>query len=829
MGKANWLVDLWQDLHYALRTLSKNPGFTAVAVLTLALGIGANTAIFSVVDAVLLKPLPFREPGQIVALWETETAPGSYPLTGEDYTDWRTQNTTFAAMSLFSWPSSYSVSGEEGAESVTLVRTQANFFELLGVHAQIGRTFAQGEDQGGASHVLLLSNAFWKKRFAGQLDALGKTLQLNSEPYTIVGVMPAWFTLPGTADVWVPLDMRKEKIGSRGSHQWRAIGRLKPGVSLAQGRADLHVIAQRLEKQFPDNNRNVDAIVTPMREDLVGSFQSQLLILFGSVGLVLVIACANVANLMLARATHRRREIAIRSALGAARSRLIRQLLTEGVLLSLIGGAFGLAIAYTMVALLRSQLPNTVPQPNPISVGIAPLFFTFATCLLVGILFGLAPALQSAEVRSSDTLKSRGSAMAGATRRSHWLRDTLVTAEIALSLALLIGAGLLLRTFANLRATDVGVRGEHVLTAYVRLPENKYETFDQIRGFYGELLEKLHSAPGLQAAAITTKLPLRGGTNGYITIPGQQSQSLTGPLVEFSSVSQDYFRTMSIPLLIGREFQPQDSEPVARLLHEVLPLKTVAEAKAVAAKYVLPAVINQAMAHAFWPKENAIGKVFENFTKFQIVGVVGDVKQQTLRGPAMPEIYYPLDWDLNDAGRPFAIVAKGAGSPEALTGTLRAAVQGLDASLALMKVESMPQIMAESMVDTKYEASLLGLMAGLALILAAVGTYGVMSYVVGQRTNEIGIRMALGAGRSRILLMILSQAGTRVAIGIVIGLAGAVGGTQLMKGLLVGVPPVDPATYSGVAALLALVALAACWLPVRRAMRVDPMVALRDE
>jgi putative ABC transport system permease protein len=801
----------------------------AVAVLTLALGIGANTAIFSVVNAVLLKPLPFRQPEKVVALWQTETAPGSYPLTGEDYTDWRTQNSTFEDMSLYSWPSNYNVSVTEGAEGAEVVRTQANFFELLGVQALIGRTFAKGEDQRGGAHVVVLSNGFWKKFFGGQRDALGKTVALNSEPYTIIGVMPAWYVLPGRADLWAPLDMSKEKLGTRGSHQWKAMGRVKDGVSIGQARADLRTIAEQIEKQFPDTNRNVDAIVTPMREGLVGSFQTQLWILFGSVALVLMIACANVANLLLARATSRRREVAVRSALGAGRGRLVRQLLTESVLLSLLGGLLGVVIAYAGVAALRGLLPDTVPQPNPIRVGIVPLLFTFGTCLVVGILFGLAPAVQSAGVMSTEALKSRGAVSGGATRRGHWLRDTLVASEIALSLTLLIGAGLLLRTFANLRATDVGVRGEHVLTSSLRLPRNKYKTFDQAREFYAQLLQRLQTAPGVKAAAITTKLPLLGGNNGYITIPGQQTESMTGPLVENTSIAGDYFRALGIPLLAGREFQPADSELLAKLLRELQLAKTNEESKAIAQKYVLSAVINQTMAKTFWPKESAVGKVFEKFVKFQVVGVVGDVKQTRLREEAMPEVYYPLEWDLDDPNRPYSIVVQSAGPPESLTNTVRGTVQAMDAGLALMSVRTMPQIVDESMTDTKYETSLLGAMAALALLLAAVGTYGVMSYVVGQRTNEIGIRMALGAGRGKILVMVLRQAGTLVGIGIAIGLVGAAGGTRLMKGLLVGVQPVDPGVYSSVAALLAAVALAACYLPIRRAMRVDPMVALRDE
>jgi putative ABC transport system permease protein len=830
MRKVSWMEDLRQDLRYASRTLWKSPGFAAVAVLTLALGIGANTAIFSIVNAVLLKPLPFRKPEQIVALWQTESAPGSYPLTGEDYLDWDAQNSSFEDMSLYSWPNSFNVSDPAGAEGAQVVRTQANFFTLLGVQAQLGRTFASGEDQGGGSHVVVLSNGFWKKRFAGQRDAIGKSLDLNAEPYTVIGVMPAWYSLPGRADLWVPLDMSKEKLGMRGTHQWRAIGRVKRGVTVVQARADLRTIAERIEKQFPDSNRNVDAIVAPMRDDLVGDFRAQLWILFGAVGLVLLIACANVANLLLARATGRRREIAVRTALGAGQGRLLRQLLTESLLLSLLGGVLGVLVAYAGVTALRNLLPDTLPQPNPIGVGIMPLVFAFGICLAVGILFGLAPAIQSVGVASAEALKPKGSVSGGGlTRRGHLLRDTLVAGEIALSLALLIGAGLLLRTFTNLRATDVGVRGDHVLTSSVRLPQNKYKAFDQGREFYAQLLQKLQTAPGVAAAAITTKLPLLGGSNGSIQIPGRDSDSLASILVETTSMSGDYFRAFGIPLLAGREFHPEDYDLAAKFIREVDAAKTEEQSKAVAKKYVLPAIVNQTMVKTFWPNEDPLGKVFENFVTFQIIGVVGDVKQQRLRDAAMPEAYHPIEWELSDPNRPYSIVVRSVAPPEAIAPAERSIVQSLDASLALMGVRTMPQIMAESMTDTRYETGLLGAMAALALLLAAVGTYGVMSYVVGQRTNEIGIRMALGAGRGQILGMILGQAGVRVGMGIVIGLLCAAAGAQLIAGLLVGVKPVDLPTYGGVAALLAVVALAACVLPVRRAMRVDPMVALRDE
>jgi predicted permease len=825
--KANWIHDFVLDASYAGRVLRKSPGFAAIAILTLALGIGANTAIFSVVNATLLKPLPFRQPEKVVTLWQTEAAPGSYPLTGEDYSDWKAQNHTFDDMSLYSWPSNSNINAGGLPEGVTVVRTESNFFSLLGVYPLAGRTFAAGEDQNGGSHVAVLSYALWKTRFAGSKELLSKAVLLNGEPYTIIGVMPAWYRTPAAAELWVPVDMSKKNLGQRGSHQWRAIGRIKPSVTLQQARADLHTLAEGYGKQFPDSNRDVDAIVTPMREDLVGEFSAQILIMFGAVGLVLLIACANVANLLLARSTSRQREIAVRSALGAGRGRIVRQLLTESVLLALVGGALGVAIAFGGVGALRAALPASVPQPNPLAVDVAPLLFTFLVCIAVGMLFGLAPAVQSAAVDSLQALKSRGTA--GASQRGHWLRNFLVAGEIALSLALLAGAGLLLRTFSHLRSTDIGVRGEHVLTASVRLPEKQYKTLDQGAQFYGQLVEKLQNSPGVQAVAITTKLPLNGGNNGYVKIPGQQTDEMTGPLVEWSSISTDYFRVMGVPLLEGRELTRDDFALTGKLIREVAAAKDDAERKAIAAKYEIPAVINQTMAKTFWAKQSAIGKIFESFVQFRIVGVVGDVKQQRLRDAAMPEAYMSLPWDLGDPSRSFVLVVRGTGAPESLTSTVRSAVQSMDPNLAVFTVRTMPQIVAESMQDTSYEAVLLGTMAALALVLAAVGTYGVMSYVVGQRTNEIGIRMALGARPVEIMGMILQQVFWVVGAGIVVGMVIAAAGARVLKGLLVGVAPFDPVTYFGVAVLLALVALIACYVPVRRAMRVDPVLALRYE
>jgi putative ABC transport system permease protein len=829
-SKNGWMSDLARDARYAVRVLRKSPGFAVVAILTLALGIGANTAIFSVVNATLLKPLPFRNPERIVALWQTESAPGSYPLTGQDYLDWKEQNHTFESMSLYSWPSSANVSTGAIPEGATVVQTEANFFSLLGVNALIGRTFATGEDQNVASHVAILSHSFWNTRFAGSAEILGKNVSLNGESYTVIGVLPAWYRTPGDAELWIPLRVSKENLGPRGSHSWKAIGRIKQGVTLEQARADLRTLAEGYEKQFPETNRNVSAIVASLREDLIGDFSTQILILFGAVGLVLLIACANVANLLLARSTSRQREIGVRSALGAGRGRLARQLLTESVLLSLLGGLLGAGIAFAGVALLRAQLSDTIPQPNPIAVDLGTLFFTFLICVVIGVLFGLAPAVQSSSVNCGQALKSKGTAGATTTRRGHWLRDFLVAGEIALSLALLAGAGLLLRTFEHLRSTDVGVHGENVLTATVRLPSKQYSSLDQGTQFYQRLVEKLDNSQGVRSAAVTTKLPLLGGTNGYILIPGQQTESEAGPLVEFSSVSEGYFKTMGIPLLQGRELDRDDFAATASLIREAMPAKTREEAKAIAKKYVISAVINQTMAQTFWPNQGAVGKIFQNWTQFRVVGVVGDVRQQRLRDRVMPESYNALPWDLGDPSRPFSIVVQSAGTPPRLLGNIvSSAVQSLDPNLALFRERTMPEIVAESMQDTSYETRLLGAMAVLALLLASVGTYGVMAYVVGQRTNEIGIRMALGARPVEIVGMVSREMVSVVCGGTAAGLLGAVAGARIMKDLLVGVAPFDPLTYAGVSMLLAIVTLAACYVPIRRALRVDPVLALRYE
>ena len=820
---------LGQDLRYAARRLAQNPGFAALIILTLGLGIGTNSAIFSVVDAALLRTLPFPNPDRLLQLFETESAEGQFPLTGQDYLDWRAQNRTFEDLTLYSYQRSMNARGAGEPERVTVVETQANFFSLLGVQPMLGRSFVAGEDQAGKNRVVLLSYGFWESHFGGQRDTIGKSMELNGAAYEIVGVTPVWYRIPGAADLWIPFDMSPKYLGPRGEHHLRALGRLKAGVSVAQGEADLRGIAAELEKQFPDSNEKVGAAVTPLKEALVGNTGEQLYILLGAVALVLLIACANVANLLLARASSRRREVALRAAMGASRGRLVRQLLTESVLLSLMGGVVGIALAQASVQIIVSAKTLPVSLASPIAVNPAVLLFTLTVSIGVGILFGLAPALQASRISLNDDLKSGGTMAATPSSRGRVLRDALVAAEIALSLMLLTGAGLLLRTFANLREADFGVRAESVLTASVILPPEKYHTLDPQWDFYSRLLESLERAPGVKLAAVATELPLEGGNNGYVTVDGQTAESTKNTLVEWNSITPNYFRAMGIPLREGREFNAADLAAAAEVARKRAwnPDVPVAERP----KFEVLTVINQSMARRFWPNQPVIGRVFhQENVSFRVIGVVGDVKVWGLRHSPIPQAYFPFTLALGDAGGPPGnIVVQSAGKPADVADVIRSQVRLLDSSLAVAHMRTIEQIVSESMTDTSYQTLLLGMFAGLALLLATLGIYGVMSYVVSQRTNEFGIRMALGAGPNAVLRMVVGQGARLAVIGALLGAVAAVGMAGLLRKLLFGVEPADPLTLGVVFALTVAVCLAACCVPARRAARVDPIVALRYE
>jgi putative ABC transport system permease protein len=821
----------WHDIRYGLRTLGRSPGFLAVAVLTLALGIGANTAIFSVVDAVLLRPLPFRAPDQLVALFETESAAGSYPLTGADYLDWRAQSQTFEDMATYSYQENFNASGAGEPERAVVVETQSNFFSMLGVEPMIGRAFLNGEDQAGRNHVALLSYGFWQRHFGGDRGALGKSVLLNGEHYEVVGVMPAWYSIPAAADMWTPIDASAKGLGGRGSHHLRALGRIKAGISVEQARADLKTISARLEKQFPDSNSKTSAIVVPLKEQFVGGTRSELWVMFGAVTLVLLIACVNVANLLLARSSGRQREIAVRTALGAERLRVIRQLLTESVLLSVCGAIPGIGLAYLSVAWLRTAKGLPVTQANPISVEPTVLLFTLAVTVLIGILFGLMPALQSSRVNLNEVLNSGGRMAATATTRGRLVRDSLVTLEIALSLVLLAGAGLLIRTFSNMREVDIGVHADKVLTATAMLPRGPYKSLRSQTAFFRRLIEQLNVAPGVHGAAVASELPLNGGNNGYISIEGRSEESTKNQLVEWNVITPDYFRVMGIPLISGRSLNDADVQNAVEIQTKIEELPEGSPAfQAAIDKMVTPAVINQTMARRYWPNEDAVGKTFKSGSgASRVIGIVGDTKVFGLAQKTMPQAYFPLTGTEGDRPAPVSIVVQGSGEPPALVGTLRSTMNSLDNSLAIFNVQTVPELIATSMTGTTFQTFLLGVFAGLALLLASVGIYGVLSYVVTQRTNEIGIRMALGAGRGKVLWMILRQGLVLTVIGIGVGVAGTYALTGLLGSLLFGVKATDPLTFVAVSVVMAVVAMSACMVPAWRATRVDPMVALRYE
>ncbi len=821
---------LWQDIRYGLRMLRKSPGFTALAVITLALGIGANTAIFSVVNAVLLQPLPFHNPGRLVQLWETEAAPGHYPFTGPDYLDWQAQSRTLKATSLYTWPNDVNVSGAGEPQQATLVKTQANFFSVLGVEPLLGRTFAKTEDAAGKNDVAVLSYGFWQRQFGGRRNVLGKSVELNAKSYTVIGVMPAWFHFPSQTDLWTPKDMSRKALGQRGAHNYPAIGRLKRGVTVGQAQAELSTIATRLGRQYPNTNKGVGAVVVSLKEQLVGQSRTQILVLLGAVALVLLIACANVANLLLVRATGRHREMALRSALGAGRARLARQLLTESVILALGGAALGTGLAWWCVRFFATAQRFPLPRPNPIALDGTVLFFTIGIAVLVGVLFGLAPALESSDLHLSDELKATATAVASGTGRRRLLRNALVVGEIALSLALLVGAGLLLRSFANLRGTNIGIQPHNLVTARLSLPQARYSTTPERLAFYRQLLARLKNTPGIRSATVSSEIPLEGGSNGYITIPGNDNPAFQRILVEWNFITPTYFRTYGVPFLKGRNFTAQDveqTEQTARRLDTMI--KSGATSLPKNADLHGVAIINRTMARTFWPGKDPLDKVFQmDGFPVRVIGEVGDVREWGIRQPVIPQAYLPFTFGL-DEGYPAAVTVKSASGAGAGITAMRDAVRGIDPGLALFHPLTLRQVIAGSMAGTTYQTALLVIFAVLALVLAAVGIYGVMAYGVSQRTHEIGVRMAIGASPGSVMRMILGEGVRLVLLGIAIGLAGAFALTRLLSSLLYGVSAADPLTFVGVSVVLAGVALAACAVPARRATRISPMLALREE
>ena len=819
-----------RDLSLALRNLWKAPGFALTAVATLALGIGANTAIFSLVNAILLRPLPFHDPDRLVRLYETEAAPGKYPFAGPDFVDWKAQNRTFQDMALFSWPRAMNLSGESGPDSVICAPTAANFFSVLGIKALLGRTWAAGEDQPGKNSVAILGHALWSSRYAGDPRAIGRTIELDSVKYTIVGVMPPAFLFPTRAQLWIPMDMSPAGLGRRGNHWALAVGRLKPGVTPAAALADLSVIATRLEKTYPGSNHKVGAGVTPLHEDLVGRSREPLLMMLAAVGLVLLIACANVANLLLSRAVARQKEMAVRGALGAGRWRLLGQLLTESLVLAAVGGALGLLLGWGLVGWFAHAKGAALPQFALLRLDSTVLLFSGALAIVTGVIFGIYPALHASRPDLHEELKGGAGSSVSPSRQRRFASNALVVTEFALSLLLLASAGLLLKDFFRLRNTDIGLRPEGLWTAAIRLPEARYADNPKRLAFADSLVERVKRLPGVDSAVITDRLPVEGGSNYYINIRGRAEQAVGGLLVERRTVTPEYFRSLGIPLLKGRVFTPADTQSAAAAsdrIRQLLASGNPPSAEATNA-IVTPTVINQAMSNAFWPNQDPLGQMFSsgnpNGPWRQVVGVVSDVRQRGLASPPAPEAC-----DLFDGGANFYLVLRTRLRPGALTADVRRQLAELDPSLPLFSVRTLDQVIDDNAQGKRFLAVLTGSFAALAALLAAIGIYGVLSYLVKQRTREIGVRMALGAGRGQVLGEVLRDGARLALIGFAIGIAGALALGRVMASLLNDVRPSDPSVLAATVALLATVALAACYLPARRAARLDPITALREE
>jgi putative ABC transport system permease protein len=813
---------LWQDVRYGLRMLGKNPGFTAIAVLTLALGIGANTALFSIVNGVLLNPLPYEQPDRLVAVYTRTAEFTESSISYPNFLDWVRGNRTFSALAAFR-PDNFSLTGTGGPERVKAEMVSAAFFPLLGVKPVLGRTFTEQEDQVGAAPVTLISGGLWKRKFGSSPDVVGKSITLNGTGYTIVGVIPAGFRYHSgnfhNSDVYVPIGQWNDSTfrDRRAGMGMDAVGRLKTGVTFAQAKADMDSVAARLSKIYPEADKDSGITLLSLKEDIVGDIRPFLLVLLAAVGFVLLIACANVANLLLARSTGRTREFAIRSALGADTGRVVRQLLTESVLLAFIGGAIGLLIAVWGTQAALKVLPEALPRAEEIHMDGRVLLFTLAASFFAGILFGLAPALKISRGDIHETLKEGGRGGSGTRHRT---QSIFVAVEMALAMVLLVGAGLMIRSLEKLWSVDPGFDPSNVVTFDIASATPLAPTPDGIRAIYRQLNGAMSSIPGVESLSLSVgSMPMSGDSELPFWVEGQPKPSTMSEMKEslFYLVQPDYLKSMKIPLLRGRFLTSQDNEHSPAVV-----------------------VIDEQFARKYFGNQDPVGK-YINFDilnlQAKIVGVVGHIKQWGLDTDASSKIqaqsYLPLtqlpDQFMPLIARNVTVVARTEGSPAAEMGALRHAVEGLNSQLVIYGTQTMDDIISDSLAARRFAMLLLGIFALLALVLSSVGIYGVISYVVGQRTHEIGIRMALGAEPQNVRRMVLGQ-GTRMTVtGVAIGLAAALGLTRLMAKMLFGVSAYDPLTFLGVAGLLLLVALAACYVPARKATRVDPMVGLRYE
>ncbi len=811
-----WAVldDVAQDLRYGLRLLKKHPAFAIVAALTLALGVGATTAIFSVVNAVLLRPLPYAEADRLAMVWENVNLPQyknaqNTPAPG-NFRDWRDENSTFTDLAAMRG-TAFSLTGNSDPIRVDGAMVSASLFRLLQVEPVLGRTFTADEDRAAPSRVVLIGHSLWTDRFGSSPSIIGQTLQLNDEPYSVVGVMPRGFRFPDAEDLlWVPLGLTPQQLANHGSHFLRVLGRLKPGVTLAQAQVDLDAIAARLTAQYPDSNTSVGVTILSLPEQTVGDVRRPLLVILGIVGLLLLMVCANIGNLLLARASARGREFAVRAALGASRRRMLRQLLAESILLATLGGALGLALAWWGVSALRWLAPTDLPRVTDIAVNGSVAAFNFTIAILAGVVSGIIPALQSQARDLHDSLKDE--TRASATRARLRARNLLVIVETALGVVVLVGAGLLLRSFVRLSNVPVGFKSEGVLTFRVALPAARYRTDVQRTAFYQQVSERLQALPGVSSAAAISFLPLSmsGRTTG-VSVEGEPPPAPgQARFVDFRTVSPGYFATMSIPMLAGRDVAWSDTNATPSSI-----------------------VISETTARSFWPNGDAIGKRIksggpqDNTPWLTVVGVVGNVRQLDLVRLPRPAMYIPAAQDRATGDTLRDWVVRTSADSSALVPAVRSVIWSVDSTLPITRVQTLDQVKSASTASQQFNLLLVGLFAVLALVLAAVGVYGVTAYSVSQRTRELGIRVALGARPGALLKLVLAHGARLTLIGLAIGTMAALALTQVMSTLLFGVGARDPMTFVGVALLLLAVSLGASFVPAHRATRVDPVVALR--
>ncbi len=808
---------LIQDVRYGMRMLRKSPGFTCVAVLTLALGIGANTAIFSVVNTVLLAPVPYRDADRLVVVWGSNPhqTDDIFPVSAAVFSTWKTENHVFEEMAA-STDDLDVITGSGEPEMVTGYDFSADYFHVIGATPELGRTFLREEDQPGGPNVAVLSDKIWRRRFNADAGIIGKSIQLGNSPYTVVGVMPPNFRYPDKVEIWTPLALPASAASNWKDRYLRVLARLKPGVTIEQAQAQMSALAERLAREHPDTNTGEGVILRPIRRQIAGDIRTPLLVLLGAVGFVLLIACVNVANLLLARAAAREREIAIRTALGAGRLRLMRQMLTESALISLAGGAAGLLLAYWSNRFLLDLFPNdisnlSIPTVEAIPVDVRVLAFTIGATFLTGVVFGLVPAVRSSRRDVNQSLKESGRMpMAGSRERR--FRNALVVAELSLSIVLLIGAGLLIRSFHRLMEGDLGFRPENVLALEAFPSPAKYPAKEpeKLRAFVDHSVENLRAIPGVESAGAINFLPLTGfwGPQDF-TVEGRPAPPKgQEPSADNRVVTPDYFRTMGIPLLRGRAFTAADSPGSPHV-----------------------AIISASLARRFWGAEDPLGKRLNlgdaaNPDWAEIIGVVGDVHSFGLEEKLHDDLYRPFSQVY------FPIVAftvRAKGDPTKLTAAAKAAIWAVNPEQPFYKIIRVETLAAEAIALRRVSMLLLTVFSGIALLLAAIGIYGVLSYAVAQRTHEIGIRAALGAQPRDVLRLVLGDGMRLALIGIGIGIAASFALTRLMVSLLYGLSASDPLTFAGVATLVSGVALVACYLPARRAMKVDPMVALRYE